>query len=80
MKLIYNYYYCNGVDSWTTIVPFEYESKEKFCFDVYEMWKSKSNDSWIYIFGIDIGREETYTLENNVFTLEEWFELNKKTL
>jgi len=33
-KLVFDYIYCSEPDSWEWNVPFEYESKEKFIFDV----------------------------------------------
>lgn len=78
MKLIYKHYYNNGVDSWTIIIPFEYESKEKFCYDVFEFWKKTTE--YIVLFGLDLYAEDMENLEYNVFTLEEWFENNMKSV
>jgi hypothetical protein len=71
MKLILagNHGTCEG-DSWEFVLPFEYESKEHFLFDVYE------NKIDMYEkFGYSI--RDMKDIENELFTFEEWFERNK---
>jgi len=88
-KLVLVYHWggepCGGTD----YIPFEYESKDKFVFDILEKYK---DHKWIYYNGsrsefdsdaVKIISEVFYTkgdfeyLENNVLTLEEWFNQNK---
>ena len=35
-KLVFDYTYCAEPECWELNIPFEYESKEKFIFDVLE--------------------------------------------
>jgi hypothetical protein len=60
------------------IIPFEYESKDKFVFDVLEVAKKmkESGEEWptVTILGVEhIQYTELEEIEQNVFTLEEWF-------
>jgi hypothetical protein len=36
MKLVFDYTYCSEPECWEWNIPFEYESKEKFIFDVLD--------------------------------------------
>jgi hypothetical protein len=69
------------------VIPFEYESKEKFVFDVLEYFKDKD---WkehktigetffeqVEFMGYSFDKYDIQGIEYNVFTLEEWFEKNK---
>ena len=81
-KLVFDYTYCSEPECWEWNIPFEYESKEKFIFDVLEnpMILNKIGIS-IYQFQIDGGTifEEDYikNIDEYVFTLDEWFDKNK---
>lgn len=83
-KLVFDYTYCSEPECWDWNIPFEYESKEKFIFDVLEnpMILSKVGIIEIYQFQIDDKSiyQEDYVkcVDKYVFTLDEWFERNKK--
>lgn len=77
----------------TGYVPFEYESKDKFVFDVLEKYKkhkweyygngrSEHDTSTVLIFcgyhDVRLTKYELEHIEDNVFTLEEWFKDNKQ--
>jgi hypothetical protein len=74
-----------------SIVPFEYESKEKFLEFIDSYFKDKQwrylghsgFDHWeeIEIFkGIFMDKIDIKVLKNNIYTIEEWFDMNKKKL
>jgi hypothetical protein len=82
-KLVFDYTYCSEPECWEWDVPFEYESKEKFIFDVLEnpMILDKLGITSVYQFQIDEGTifEEDYikNIDMYVLTLDEWFDKNK---
>lgn len=82
-KLVFDYTYCSEPECWEWNIPFEYESKEKFIFDVLEnpMILSKVGIVFVYEFQIEDGSifEEDYVknIDEYVLTLDEWFEKNK---
>jgi len=78
----------------TSHIAFEYESKDKFCYDALEKletWKKENKligrkDNYqeyhwavINIFNDYFSPCEIENLEYNIFTLEEWFEKEKET-
>lgn len=69
MKLIFRH--CGNMES--NIVPFKYESKEKFLFDFYE---SKLD----VLFDIHLDVYDIRDIEKSVFTLEEWFDKYKESV
>jgi len=81
-KLVFDYTHCSEPECWEWNIPFEYESKEKFIFDVLEnpIILNKIGMS-IYQFQIDGGTifEEDYikNIDEYVLTLDEWFDKNK---
>lgn len=82
-KLVFDYTYCSEPECWEWNIPFEYESKEKFIFDVLENPRilSKVGIVSVYEFQIEEGSifEEDYVknIDDYVLTLDEWFEKNK---
>jgi hypothetical protein len=82
-KLVFDYTYCSEPECWEWNIPFEYESKEKFIFDVLEnpMILDKLGITSVYQFQIDEGTifEVDYikNIDDYVLTLEEWFYKNK---
>ena len=82
MKLVFDYTFCSEPECWEWDIPFEYESKEKFIFDVLEnpMLLNKLGIS-VYEYMIedgDIYTEEWFeNMDEYVLTLDEWFERNK---
>ena len=91
-KLILTYSWgsepCSGIEH----IPFEYESKDKFVFDILEKYKnhpweyygngkSDFETSTVYLF--DCAYLTKYDIENiekNVSTLDEWFKRNKREI
>jgi hypothetical protein len=84
-KLVFDYTYCSFPETYEWNVPFEYESKEKFIFDVLKdpMILKTLHITEVYEFQIEIGAifEEEYVkrVDEYVLTLDEWFEKNKTT-
>jgi hypothetical protein len=82
VKLVFDYTYCSEPDVYEWDIPFEYESKEKFIFDVLEN-PMILNKLGITVYESQITpkvREELDFITNVdecVFTLEEWFDRNK---
>lgn len=84
-KLVFDYTNCSMPECWEWNIPFEYESKEQFIFDVLEnpTLLNKLGIVTVYQFQVDEGTiyEEEYVknVDEYVFTLDEWFERNKTT-
>lgn len=84
-KLVFDYTYCSEPECWHIDIPFEYESKDKFIFDVLDnpMILDKLGMVSVYDFQIEEGtiyKEDYYkNIDEYVFTLDEWFEKNKTT-
>lgn len=87
MKLIYVHNYSSFDCSGEHVIPFEYESKEKFVFDVLEKFKGKKWKEYgagfyeeVELFlpeskcDILVNEYDVEIIEHNVYTLEEWFE------
>ena len=85
-KLVFDYTYCSDFECFEWNVPFEYESKEKFIFDVLEnpMVLDKLGITSVYQFQIEEGTifDEEYikNIDEYVLTLDEWFDKNKTNL
>jgi hypothetical protein len=84
-KLVFDYTYFSFPETYEWNVPFEYESKEKFIFDVLKdpMILKTLHITEVYEFQIESGSifEEEYVknVDEYVLTLDEWFEKNKTT-
>lgn len=82
-KLVFDYTYCDEPECWEWNVPFEYESKEKFIFDVIENPMILNNIGITTVFQYQIDDKSIYNnemiknVDEYVFTLEEWFNKNK---
>jgi hypothetical protein len=75
-KLVFDYTYCSEPECWEWNIPFEYESKEKFVFDVLEdpmILKTLGIPVYEHQYDVDY----ITNVEDYVFTLEEWFHKNK---
>jgi len=80
MQLVYVYQWGGEPCSGTSTIPFEYESKEKFLFDLFELAESKKEETFssaqileeVYLSEIDLDN-----VEHLVHTLDEWFEKEK---
>jgi hypothetical protein len=81
-KLVFDYTYCSEPEAWDWDLPFEYESKEKFIFDVLEN-PMLLNEIGITVYQYQVDDktifEEDYMkdLDKCVLTLDEWFTKNK---
>ncbi len=81
-KLVFDYTYCSEPECWEWNIPFEYESKEKFIFDVLEN-PMLLNEIGITVYQYQVDEktifEEYYIkdLDKYVLTLDEWFNINK---
>jgi hypothetical protein len=82
-KLVFDYTYCSEPECWEWNIPFEYESKEKFIFDVLEnpMILNEMGIVSVYDFQIEddsiFEKEYIQRIDGYVLTLDEWFEKNK---
>jgi hypothetical protein len=82
-KLVFDYTCCSEPECWEWNIPFEYESKEKFIFDVLDnpMILNKMGIVSVYDFQIENGsifeKEYIQRIDEYVLTLDEWFEKNK---
>ena len=82
-KLVFDYTDCSEPECWEWNVPFEYESKEKFIFDVLENPKilEEMGITFVYSHQIEDGSifeaEYVINIDECVLTVEEWFEKNK---
>jgi len=80
MQLIYSYDWgdesCGGVE----IIPFEYSSKEDFIKDVFIKMKDaiKKGVGAILVLDYPLSIDIASHIKYSVFTLEEWFEKNKR--
>lgn len=88
MKLIIEHQYGDGCTyEHTDTIPIEYESSEQLICDMEEWAKKENNSKTLYChgwggFGIEpntILRKAQY-MSIDIYTLEEWFELNKARL
>ena len=81
-KLVFDYTYCSEPECWDWDIPFEYESKEKFIFDVLEnpMILNKIGIT-VFQFQVDektiFEQEYLKDIDKFVLTLDEWFDKNK---
>jgi hypothetical protein len=82
-KLVFDYTCCSEPECWEWNIPFVYESKEKFIFDVLDnpMILNKMGIVSVYDFQIENGsifeKEYIQRVDEYVLTLDEWFEKNK---
>lgn len=76
MKLIFKYTHCFEPECWEWDVPFEYESKEKFIFDVIEdpSTVAKTGLPWYEHFYDFELPEYIKNVDLYVLTLDEWFD------
>lgn len=80
MKLVFVYFWGDEGCSGTSHIPFEYESKEQFLFDVFEKYKSFnwSVHSVVEVLGCYLNKSEFENLEHDIYTIDKWFELWKE--
>jgi hypothetical protein len=80
VKLIYSYSWGGEPCSGTAIIPFEYKGKDEFVYDVLKKFNKKffKNNSFAKLFGEGLTEEVVNNIENDIFTLEEWFSRNRE--
>jgi hypothetical protein len=80
-KLIFRHYWGGEPCSGVTVIPFEYKGKDEFVYDVLKRFDKKffKENNHVELFGEWLDNIEINDIENNVFTLEEWFTKNKET-
>lgn len=82
-KLVFDFTYCSEPEAWDWDIPFEYESKEKFIFDVLENPMILNQLGCMTIFAYQIQLKTIFNedyiknLDKYVLTLDEWFDRNK---
>ena len=88
MKLLYSKYDTDGYTyGCTKSIPFECESKMKFVeivlqrIDEAKEKEERNEYPWVRLFGDEnVTIEELEGFEDNIYTLEEWFEKEKTEL
>ena len=80
VKLIYRYEWGGEPCSGTEIIPFEYKGKDEFVYDVLKRFDKKyfKKENYVNMFGQYLNENDINEIENNIFTLEEWFNKVKK--
>lgn len=80
-RLVLDYTHCTEPECWNHDIPFEYESKEKFIFDVIKN-PMLLNDviECVYEWQLEekVENELLDNIDQYIFTLDEWFERNKR--
>jgi hypothetical protein len=82
-KLVLDYTHCSEPECWNHDIPFEYESKEKFIFDVIKnpMLLNQVIEC-VYEWHLEdkVENELLDNIDQYIFTLDEWFERNKRNI
>jgi hypothetical protein len=78
VKLIYRYSWGGEPCSGTAIIPFQYKSKDDFVYDVLKRFDKKhfKKHGHAELFGEWLTKEVVDDIENNIYTLEEWFSID----
>lgn len=83
-KLVFVYSWGDEGCCGTTVIPFEFSSKDDFVFYMLEKYKELRDlrTREVYFTDLDIwlNKEEVDGIERNIYTLEEWFKENKCTV
>lgn len=83
-RLIYCYSESDGYTySYEIAIPFEYSSKEDFVLDTLEKWESETSDKAykrLRTLGRNLQEVDIKSLESDIYTLEEWFLINKEVI
>lgn len=80
-RLVLDYTHCSEPECWNHDIPFEYESKEKFIFDVIKNPMLLNNViECVYEWQLEekVENELLDNVDQYIFTLDEWFERNKR--
>jgi hypothetical protein len=80
VKLIYRHNWGGESCSGTSIIPFEYKSKDEFIYDILKRFNKKFFKENIHaeLFGEWLTEQDINDIEWNIFTLEEWFDKYKQ--
>lgn len=80
VKLIYRYSWGGEPCSGTEIFPFEYKGKDEFIYDIIKRFDKKyfKKENYVDMFGQYLNENDINEIENNIFTLEEWFNKEKR--
>ena len=80
VKLIYRYSWGGEGCAGTEIYPFEYKGKDEFIYDIIKRFDKKyfKNENYVDMFGQYLNENDINEMENNIFTLEEWFNKEKR--
>ena len=80
VKLIYTYHWGGEPCSGTAIIPFEYKGKDEFVYDVLKRFDKKffKEHNHVELFGEWLSDQDINNIENNIYTLEEWFSRDKQ--
>lgn len=80
VKLIYRYSWGGEGCAGTEIYPFEYKGKDEFIYDIIKRFDKKyfKNENYVAMFGQYLNENDINEMENNIFTLEEWFNKEKR--
>lgn len=80
VKLIYRYEWGGEPCSGTEIIPFEYKGKDEFIYDILKRFDKKyfKKENYVSMFGQYLNENDINDIECNVFTLEEWFNKEKR--
>jgi hypothetical protein len=78
-NLVFVYSWGDEGCSGTATIPFQYESKDKFIYDMLEKFDSKywKERHMCTILECWINKEEFECIERYIYTLENWFEMFK---
>lgn len=78
VNLIYKYNWSDDSCSGTAIIPFQYKSKSDFICDVLKRFDKKyfKKNSFATLFGEGLTKEVVDNIENDIYTLEEWFNVD----
>lgn len=80
VKLIYRYSWGGEGCAGTEIYPFEYKGRDEFIYDIIKRFDKKyfKNENYVDMFGQYLNENDINEMENNIFTLEEWFNKEKR--
>lgn len=80
VKLIYRYEWGDESCGRTDIYPFEYKGKDEFVNDIIKRFDKKyfKKENYVDMFGQYLNEDDIKNMKKNVFTLEEWFNKEKR--
>ena len=80
IRLIYRYNWSSNGCTGTEIYPFEYKGKDEFVYDINKRFDKKyfKKENYVNMFGQYLNENDIKEMKKNIFTLEEWFNTEKK--